>query len=278
MGKLIVFWSPWHGQARVTASMGATAIMMQELTGEKVIMTHTQFGMADLEGCFDARRSDTKRRMLYDGAGLQALILNFKQNKLTKEQVERCAMPMLQEGLYLLPGVEQSQDLTADEDMEKILETILIRAVVPTYDWTFVDLASGGNRLSRRLMEQADLVVVALSQNTATWSAFLKEWGSLAAKTNIFYVLGGYKKESKYTIKRFQRMFHAYTASNRCGIIPDCTDYMDALSEGQAGAFFLMNRQVKKRERNFEFMQECKETVQKLLQCVKEDSLLWKGG
>ena len=278
MGKLIVFWSPWHGQAKVTASMGAAAVMMQKITGEQVVMTHTQFGMADLEGCFDARRSADKRRVLYDGAGLQALILNFKQNQLTREQVERCTIPVLQEGLYLLPGVEQSQQLSEDEDMEKVIETILLRAVVPAYDWTFVDLASGKNRLSIRLMEQADMIVVMLSQNTATWSDFFNRWSSLALQKNIFYMIGGYKRESKYTINSFRHMLRTYTSDAQCGMIPDCTGYMDALSEGQAALFFLMNRKVKKKEENFEFVQECTKTVQQLLQYIREVPKTWKNG
>ena len=270
MGKLVVFWSPWHGQAKVTASMGAIASTLHHQTKESIVMTHTQFGMADLEGSFDARRNLQNRKTLYHGVGLHALILNFKQTVLTKESIERCVIPLAERDFYLLPGTEQPMDLVQNANTEEIIETILIRFVVPMYDWTFVDLASGKNSLSERLMEQADIIVVTLSQNVATWTSFFEQWENLAKSKKVFYVLGGHKKESKYTINNFQRMFHMFVSYQQCGVVPDCAGYMDAISEGTASAFFLSNEYVKQGQENFEFIQKCRQTAQKIWKKAKE--------
>ena len=277
MGKIVVFWSPWHGQARVTASMGAVAMALSELQGERVVMTHTQFGMADMEGMFDLRIKEEQKQVLYESAGLNALILNFKQAELSKESIERCSMQVPNtNNLFMLPGLTKDAALLQGDELEDILEYILTERVTEAYDWVFIDLASGKNAFSKRLMEKADVIVVTLSQNVATWDTLFQEYRDMVERENVFFLFGGHKASSKFNVKNFKRMYRQYADGTNTGVVPDCVGYMDAVSDGLISTFYLMNEHVKRKEENYVFITECKESAKKIRALANRETA--KGG
>ena len=272
MGKMVVFWSPLHGQARVTASMGAVAMALSELQGERVAMTHTQFGMADMEGMFDLRIKEEQKQVLYESAGLNALILNFKQAELNKESIKRCSMQVPNaRNLFMLPGLTKDVALLQGDELEDILEYILLERVTEAYDWLFIDLASGKNAFSKRLMEKADVIVITLSQNTATWDTLFKEYSELVERENVFFLFGAHKASSKFNVKNFKRMYRRYADGENAGVVPDCVGYMDAVSDGLVSTFYLMNENVKRKEENFLFITECKESAKKISALARKE-------
>ena len=277
MGKIVVFWSPLHGQARVTASMGAVAMALSELQGERVVMTHTQFGMADMEGMFDLRIKEEQKQVLYESAGLNALILNFKQAELTKESIERCSIQVQNaDKLFMLPGLTKEAALLQGDELEDMLEYILTERVTEGYDWIFMDLASGKNTFSKRLMEKADVIVITLSQNVATWETLFQEYKDLTEKDNVFFLFGSHKASSKFNVKNFKRMYRRYVDGENSGVVPDCVGYMDAISDGLVSTFYLMNENVKRKEENFTFITECKESAKKIRALANKE--VTKGG
>ena len=271
MGKLIVFWSPWHGQAKVTASMGAIASTLHHQTKESVVMTHTQFGMADLEGMFNFRMEEEKRRTLYESFGLSSLVLRFKQSWLTDEIVEQALLPVTAStNLYLLPGTTQSAEVVRETDAEAVLHTILARDLKKSNEWVFVDASSGDNSLTKKLVDSADAVVVTLSQNVATWDRYFDEEGWLFEKKNIFYILGGYDQESRFNKRNFIRMYSDYVSDENVGVIPYNVGFMDAISLGSVARFLYANESVHKKDSNYYFVQECKVTAEKLKEFVEK--------
>lgn len=262
MGKLIAFWSPWHGQAKTTASMAAVAMALSNVTGDTVAMFHTQSGLADLEGMFDNRMGYDKRIQLYEGAGLNSLLLDFKRTELTKELVQRSALPTAIDRLVFLPGLEMDETLAKMDDVREILYTIAVRDIPNAFDWTFVDLSSGNNQLSTNIIEKADVVVVTMSQNVATWDVLFDEHEELTEKPNTFFLIGGHRKESSYGIRNFRRMKHI--SKKNSGVIPDSIGYMDDISKGAVASFYLKNEKAGKNDENGNFIQEAKDVAMKI--------------
>lgn len=259
MGKLVVFWSPWHGQAKTTANMSAVATLLNNDTNERVILTHSQFGMADLEGMFNFRMEREKRKTIYENAGLSALILRVKQSWLTEEIVEQCLMDVASTtGLYLLPGTEEHFDVLKESDTEELVYALLGGDIKKYYEWVFVDASAGNNPLSMRLLDAADVVVVNLSQNVATWDKFMREYSNLAKKPNVIFTVGGYDADSKYNRKNLIRMYECLNAKN-LGVVPYNTGYMDAISDGAVAKFIFGNEGVRKGEENYDLVSGCRE-------------------
>lgn len=263
MGKLIAFWSPFHGQAKTTASMAAVAMALSNVTGDSVAMFHTQSGMADLEGMFDNRMDNEKRVQLYEGAGLNSLLLEFKRTELTNEIVVRSALPVAGiDNLVFLPGLEMDETLAKMDDVREIMHTLAVRDIPKAFDWTLVDLSSGNNSLSKSIMDKADVLVITLSQNVATWDIIFEEHEELAEKANTFFLFGGHKKESSYGVRNFRRMKHVNKKNS--GVIPDSVGYMDDISRGTVASFYLKNEKAGKNDENGTFIQECKDAALKI--------------
>ena len=187
--------------------MGAIAMAMSYVTGERVCVTHTQHGMDDLEGMFDNRMAAERKEVLYKAAGLNALITNIKQGNQKKDDVEGAATPTTVKAVDFLAGVEAGGAADDSREPDRLIYKIIVDAVKGCYDWTFVDLAAGDNPQSRKFMEAADIIIVTLSQNRATWEMFFRCYGDIAKTGKAFYVLGGHKAESSYNVKNFSRMY-----------------------------------------------------------------------
>lgn len=262
MGKLIVFWSPLHGQTKATASMAAVAMAMSNITEESVVMFHTQTGFADLEGMFDRRRDSEQRDKIYEGCGLNALLLDFKRTALTSDMIHDASLPTAIENLSFLPGIE-TNGAKMGKDQTEILYSMAVRDIPKAYDWTFVDLSSGiGSPLSHKIIESADVLVVTFSQNVALWDRCFEDYADFIEDDKVFYLIGGHKQESSYCVKNFRRIKHVDKA--RSGVVPSSIGYMDAISHGTVDTFFLMNEKAGKGEENEIFMNECKECAAKI--------------
>ena len=264
MGKLVVFWSPWHGQAKVTASMCAVGLQCNRLRNDKVVMTHSQFDMSDLEGMF-GRMDKYRRSLLYDNSGLSAAVLRFKQARLTEDAIEQCMIPVTSTGLYLLPGTQQNSGMVKESDTTDIVYTLLARDIPKYYDWTLVDTLSGMNTLSMNLIDAADVVVVTLSQNVATWEGFFDSVTPLLSKENVFFLLGGYNPDSNYNMKSFIHMNREYVTEANVGVVPYNVGYMDAISAGTVVRFFYSNEYATKKEENYYFIEETRRTADKIM-------------
>ena len=270
MGKLIVHWSPLHGQGKTTASMGAIALAMSLMAfGERICVTHTQDDMSDLEGMFDNRPSQEQKKILYQVAGWNALIKNIKREKLTPTAIEDCTIETTIKNLALLVGIEKEESSTNTDEIDDLVYKIMIEHIKTYYDWTFVDLAAGKNQLSKKFMEVADFIVVTLSQNCGIWDLFFEQYSDIAQKKNVFYLFGGYRQESIYHRKNFAMIYQKQgVKQNRIGVVPDNVGYMDAIANGTIGDFFVENMKAKKKEENVDFIQECQATARKIRKAV----------
>lgn len=272
MGKLVVFWSPLHGQACVTASMSAVALALGEKHPEEtILLTHTQRGMADLEGMLNMRMAKEYSQKVYNAAGLTALMLNAKQREVDESVVRSCAHAVRgAKNVFLMPGMEQDASLLDERETEELIKVLVSDKLPMAYDWVFVDIASGGNALSSTLMERADIVVITLSQNIVVWEFAFTKMEELPADKKIFFLFGGYHSGSKYNTRNFCLSCRAANIKKNVGIVPHCTGYMDAVSEGSAAWYYYINREADKRDNTYEFMHELRETAEKLISFAQE--------
>jgi len=257
MGKLIAFWSPFEGQAKTTASMAAVAMAMNNLTKDSVVAFHTKTNMTDLEGMFDRRRNPELRQKIYEGCGLNALLLDFKRTALTPEMVNDASLPTALDNFSFLPGMEANEYSVNLAETNDIFYSMAVRDIPVSFDWAFVDLGSGLEKpLTKKILESADVVVVTLSQNAAQWNDFMMSGVvDFVEENKRFYLIGGHYQESSYCLKNFRRMKHV--DKTRSGCVPFSVGYMDAISDGMVDTFYLMNERATKNEENAVFMKEC---------------------
>ena len=259
MGKLVTFWSPYRGQAKVTSTMCAVAAAMGLLYPElEIALSHAQPNSIELEERLDCKIGWNKKRELLEKTGVSALKLNYRQSVLTSEKIRCCAIPLLMKSLYLFSG-SSNQD-----QMDELWFRILTEKLVKEFSWTFLDLESGFSDTSVKLMKAADVAVIVMPQIPGGRELFPKNKSELWNEKKMCMILGGYLHHSRYSPSYFFRKKEHRYGLPMVGAIPVNAGYMDAMSEGRTLDFFLRNEFAEKKEENYEFIIQAKRTAEAL--------------
>ncbi len=259
-----VFWSNGHGQGKQTANLIAVCQIMAHMYETTMLITQTHYTQNDLEEAALGRlRSRQQREEFYQDGGIDALLRTFKQGPLTENAVAECCISLLESRkFHLLPGSQNGNRITFDEIMDTMLLSVLDKAEA-FYDLVIIDANPGRNELSQKLLEQADVILVNLSQNRGMIDDFMENYKELSIDKRVFFLFGGYIQESKYNRNNLIRRYPAFHRKNT-GVIPFCTGYMDALSSGETKDFFERNVEAGHGEENFWFIQELTKTAKKI--------------
>lgn len=259
-----VYWAPVHGQPGTTSNVLVTSLVTGLHFRRKGIITQSHFNYNNLEAPFIDANPDNKHfRKYFSEVGIDALIRNFKCEKLSKEWLEYCCTDIPNSNMMLLPGTTQTIREAFDYEMDRALVQ-LFNAIDEYTGIVFVDSCSGSNALSMKLIENADIVIVNLSQNINFIDMFFNKY-----KTNfpekIFYLFGNYDHKSKYNLANIRKKYGKYINSNNSGIIPYNTGFRDSQIDGKVVDFIRQNLNCKKKDPNYYFMQKAIRSTGKLL-------------
>lgn len=221
----IVFWSPVHGQTAMTSNFLMITLIAGMLLKKKSLITQTHFSFNNLEA--PLVESNSKENLAYFlDIGIDALIRDFKADKIVKKTIENCSIPLVDTNITLLPGTTKTNRSSFDYEMGKVTPA-LIKKIEEHYEIVFVDTSPSANDLSMNLMDEADLVVINMSQNIGIINMFNTEFKE-KIKSKIFYLFGSYDCNSKYNISNLRRKYSNIKFINS-GTIPYNTAYKDAI-------------------------------------------------
>lgn len=264
MGKLVTFWSPYIGQAKVTSALCAVAgAMGMQYPELEVAISHTKTESMELEERLDYRFGMEGKKELYEKSGVSALALNYMQAVLTSEKIRRCAIPLFMKSLYLFPGGKRGMQ-------EELVFRIMTENLVREFAVVLLDLENGKNEKSLRFMNAADAVVVVLPQHPDYWEVFFREEAELLAGKKFYIMIGDYLGNSRYSMNYFGKRKEYRGKERLIGGIPVNYGYRDAMIEGRTLEFFLRNQKVESKEENYEFIVQTK----KAAEYIKKNLLL----
>jgi len=256
MGKLVTFWSPYVGQAKVTSTLcavlGALGMQYPEL---EVAICHTKAEYKELEKRLDYGFCLENKKELYEKAGVSALTLNYMQAVLTSEKIRRCSIPLFMKSLHLFPGAGKKGI------QEEVIFRILTEHLVKEFAVVFLDLENGKNDTSYRFMEAADAVIVVLPQHPVYWERFFQEETRLIEENKFYIIIGDYLNNSRYNVNYFRKLKEYRAKEKLIGGIPICAGYRDAMIEGKTLEFFFRNQMAEKKEENYEFIAQTKKAA-----------------
>lgn len=255
MGKLVAFWSPYAGKAKVTSSLCAIAGMFgAEYPEYSIAISHIGSDCMELGGKLDCRYRDSVKKELYGKSGIASLKMNFRQAMLTTDKVRRSAIPLIMKSLFFYPNVDEKQ-------YDELTYHISTEVIPDEFDAVFLDLKSGLNTYSRKLIEMADVVIVVLPQEPNLWDSFLSHEAESLSKKKYYILLGGCLENSKFGRNYYSRRKGEKLHGELIGEIPINTGFFDAMAEGRTLDFFYKNQRVRKKEENYEFIFQTKKAV-----------------
>ncbi len=262
MGKILAFWSPVKGQAKVSSSMCAVVAML----GKKYPQTEMAVSSAAegwaLEQGLDAKYKLETRKEVYARSGMAALILACKQGMLTKASVRRCALSVPFTSAALFPGLGCRENTVHGGNTTELEQYVIKAHLAKEYDLVCLDAGSGYQKQNEGCLKQADVVIVVLPQNPWAWEAYSKNRDMLCGK-KVGILFGEYLKSSKYGMKQYESRYLG-KEETVVGVIPCNVGFRDALAEGRCAEFLFKNERVGKKEENYEFMESVGKAAEKI--------------
>lgn len=242
-------WSPVHGKPGTTSNTLALVLYLTMKYKMHNMISQTNFYMNNLE--IPLIGSKPVENNYFDDTGIDSLVRSIKSAPLDKETFYNASVSLLNDKLNLLSGTTQCNQEIYEYDMEIVINNIF-RSAEQFYDLVFIDTNSGNNNLARKVIEKADLVIVNLSQNKKIIDDYFRDYNFNS--NNIFYIIGNYDRRSKNNIKNLRKNYKEMN-SNNSAIIPYCTEFLDAFSDGSLIDFMKKNLEANKDDKNGYFIE-----------------------
>ena len=265
----IAFWSNSPGKAGVTGNLSCISILSAMSEPSRMVLFENHASMNNLGSTFLNQNSydvlhEKQSYFVENGLGRVLSFCDIEQERISADMIYRTCLSVYDQRVLYLPTGGINQDL---------LEYRLRRQTGSVLDLlehyvgnVIVDVSSGNLESSRKILQEADLVVVNLCQNFQLLSHFFRNFSDIQKKA--FYVIGNYCEESVITKSTIAQSYHL--PGSRVGTIPHNPRFADALTRGKVVSFLLRNQNCTRDNVNYPFMQAAKETVALLHQAMKQ--------
>lgn len=246
----IVFWSNVHGQPGTSSNMLAAAMMNDLMYRNRSILLQTQFELNDLEIPLlsEARREQIRSY----NVGVDRLIQGIRSGMSAKQLLTSSCISLARQCIDFLPGTNVRYKEIFDKEIRETFRGILSLAQ-DCYEMVFVDASTEISDFMDTLFEEADLIVVNLSQNRRVIEDFLHKY-TIDYKKMVF-LFGNYDPDSDINVRnvcnRFKNLKKELTF-----VLPYNTDFRDAASKASLSEFFLQNMGCEEDDENYYFIEE----------------------
>lgn len=260
---VIANYSPQHGQTGATSNMLAILLLMVLKYDQNVFVLQSHFKMNNLEGALVKKLSQPAMDSL-DEYGMDSLIRNRNVANLDKKLIDYSCHSFLDGRLQLLPGTTMISEEIYRQESSILLD--VLKAARSCYDQVFIDVTSSDSELTNQILQEADLVLVNLCQNTQVLDNFFL--GEKTALPNKIFLFGNYDKRSRYNLTNL-RFEYRELDKKRTFPIEYCTGYRDAMWDAEIISFFRRNLDLKKSHKNYAFIQSIERAAKEILKYQK---------
>lgn len=259
----IAFWSPVHGQAKISSNICAIAIASSIMNdGSNNIITESDGHSKSLRVALTGK-SDFSKKVIVDNIGMTAVI-NFTYTASLNDMALNSCSINLMSSLSYIPGISNTQKKLYKNYDDKL--KISINKMDTLCDNLFVDVGAFRNELTLDITRNADIIVVCLPQNVNLINKFFKGFSSYGLDSKkIVYVIGAYDDCSSYSIKNIMRMYDEINRHN-FGVIPYNIEFSDAFNDGNVVEFIRKNYSCSKNDDNYFFISSVKKCVDLIFQ------------
>lgn len=244
--SIISFWSPFAGTGTTSnALISAYAMALHYRT--RILLVNTGATGSSIEAALPPTEiEDADSLFRFEEGGWDAIERLYISGSLNKHNLRDYTKPLLKERLDLLTGRINQMERSPKEYRETL--KTLLQVANEYYDLVLLDAGSSSVNESL-LLEQADYVVVNLSQNMRELEMFFEQiLPNYLSDQKVHLVLNKYDPNAKATISNIRRRFR-YKGS--ISILPYTTGFLDAVNRRDAAAYLHLeglsdNRNVRK--------------------------------
>lgn len=256
----LVFWSPRGGQTGTTSNMLLVASYAAMKDRKEVVMMQAQQNAGELE---QAVLAGTEVETIE--AGMDSLVRIFKSEPLQSENIEACCIDIYQKCLRVLPATRKKNQEVYEAELAPMVP-YFINACSDCFQQVYVDVGSDTSKSTERVFEEADMIVVNLSQSRVLLDEYFMQCHRFSKK--VFYIIGQYQRSSKYNINYICN--HYRIKKHQIGYICYESGFMDGMSDGEVISYLLRTMESKKQDEAYQLIQDIKKTYESMISYKKE--------
>lgn len=264
----VVFWSPLSGHGATTSNMACIAMMSSLMYCYKTISFQSGYSYNNLDQSFIGNAAVTQINTVneefayYMGKGIDGVLSSIYMDSFLNEKIADYSVEIMKGLSYYLPSTTKSNEELFNERMSSNIFGLLTECS-KCFDLTFVDHQSKVSKVSKNIFLNADVCVININQNPDMIIQAKKEFESLNCTCKVLYVIGRYDECSKFTVRNIAKKFKINKED--IGVIPYCSDFLEATMLGKTKEFLKSNFSCGKRDHNYNFISEVKKSTDKIL-------------
>jgi cellulose biosynthesis protein BcsQ len=244
--------------------MLAVAMMNDLMYGNRSILLQTQFEMNQLE---IPLLSESKREQIRNyNIGVDRLIQGIRSGMNAKQLLTSSCITLSKQCIDFLPSTNSQHREIYEKEIKDNFKEILGLAEA-CYELVFIDASAGMNDFIEMVWEEADLIIVNLSQNKRVLEDFFMRYDVNYEK--MLFLIGNYDANSEWNVKNILKRIKDMK-KDLTFTIPYNTQFRDAASCAQLTEFFLQNLGCEKDDDNYEFIKELTKLTHKLQNISEE--------
>ena len=254
----IAFWSNARGKCSTSSNLACIGVMNAILYGKESVIFENHINLSGISNYLE--KKDTmgllrEKNLYFNNIGMESLLKKIYTINKDKHIGRGYALSYADKHLYYIPtsGIVNSEVYTYElnncvVDMMDRLER--------EFGCVMAD-ASGDNNISTKvILEQADKIVVNLTQDKNIIDNFFENFSSIIHK--CVFIVSNYEPSGQirddYLVKK-----HG-VRREKVGIIPYSFELRDALLQGKLVEYISRNIACKRRDINFYLINELKRT------------------
>jgi hypothetical protein len=256
----IAFWSNAYERCGVTSNLAAISVASVMRFPYTVITLENRLCNNNLGRAF---LGTSKVEMLreagtnyYDGGGMEGLIRKICRGYRQPDLLPFFRKDIIPKHLYYIPqsGVIHSEIFDYEFDHEN---KTLFKLIDEHADFSFIDTACRSNLSTKTILEEADLIVVNLCQNTVFLEDFFVNYSSLIPKA--MFLIGNYTRHSNINSRRVSAAYNI--PIEKITAIPYNEMYRNAFLSGNVVEFISSNYVCSKDNPNYLFIHAIKKAA-----------------
>ncbi len=258
----VAFWSNVRGSSCVTSNLACMSILsiLDSSREEKTILLENHHHITNLGNAFISHYSKQwvrEKKTYQTETGLAKLFYLLDREDIPeREKFYHLMEDFLGEKLFYLSAEGISNRDLFEYQFERDYQKI-IRYLEQMSDYVMIDTASASLPSSRRILQQADLIVVNLCQNRQMLEHFFENYSEIRKKA--FYILGNSDSQSEWCKQMVMKRFRI--PYENVGVIPHNVQFADAMSDGKVISFLQGIQNCVPQNINHDFYVQTKETA-----------------
>lgn len=268
----VAFWSNIEGKNGVTSNLACISVMSALKYRLKSVILENHYNINNIENAFTSIQTNQyvrEENYYFNHLGLDSLMKRLNSKIRDEQIIKKASIGFFNNNIFYIPHSQ----IKSKEVLEYELNQVIMPLLLQTEEFSnlvFIDTINSNNITSKVILDEADLVVVNLSQDSIIINHFFENYSSLLSKS--VFIIGSYNHNSRYNLKNIQRKYRI--KNENIAVIPYNIELKDALSEGNVIEFISRNYYCKKEDSNYYFIKELKHAtdmiVNKMPMCCSE--------